>query len=356
MKKSNLILLSAILVVLIGIAYLAINQQSSSTIDKEKADFSVEDTATISSIFLADRSGNEVKLVRKSSDQWYVNDEYPANESRIKTLLTTIKKVEVKNPVPLTARKNVVKNMATNHVKIEIFKDGNLHKSYFVGGTTPDELGTYMAMNPKEPGLFGELLHTIGLKEREATKEPFVTHIPGFEGFLSSRYFANIKDWRTQELFPFNPMAIDKVQMKYPNNQEKSFQIKVEGNNQFQVTGMSNQRKVKSPSKPAIKTFLMEFDQLNFVRTLNKTSDRVMDSLQNVTPMVKIDVKVKDHKPRKLKLYPISREPISSEVPAEELEIEKYYGIANTRDQVLIIQSRILDKILRNLKDFESLK
>lgn len=356
MKKRNLILLSAVLVVLIGVAYLVVNQQSSSTIDRKKADFSVEDTASISSIFLADRSGNEVKLIRKSNGQWLVNNEYLANESRVKTLLTTIKKVEVKNPVPLTARKNVIKTMATNHVKVEIYKNGKLHKSYFVGGTTPDELGTYMAMNPEDPGLFAKLLQNIGLREPEVTKEPFVTHIPSFEGFLSSRYFANIKDWRTQKLFPFNPLAIEKVQMKYPNNQEKSFKLKVQGNNQFQVTGLSNQKALKSPSKAAIKTFLMEFDQINFVRTLDKTSDEVMDSLKSVTPKVKIALKAKDRKLRELELYPIPRKSISSKVPKEDLKIEKYYGIANTREQVLIIQARILDEILKNLKDFESLK
>jgi hypothetical protein len=64
--------------------------------------------------------------------------------------------------------------MAAKSTKIEIYSKGEKVKQYYVGHATQDNTGTYMLLtNPETDKNY---------------EEPFITHIPGFEGFLSTRY------------------------------------------------------------------------------------------------------------------------------------------------------------------------
>jgi hypothetical protein len=60
-------------------------------------------------------------------------------------------------------------------------------KQYYVGHATQDNTGTYMLLtNPETDKNY---------------EDPFVTHIPGFDGFLSTRY--NHRIYRLERSFDF---------------------------------------------------------------------------------------------------------------------------------------------------------
>ena len=89
MKKSYLLLIALIIVT----AILFLNDKKNN-VKQELRDFAIEDISSISKIFLADKIGNDITL-KRTEKGWVVNDKYSPREDAIKTLLSTIKSIEV---------------------------------------------------------------------------------------------------------------------------------------------------------------------------------------------------------------------------------------------------------------------
>lgn len=171
MKNKFLI---GVFVLVAVIALYAIFTKKSSTIVGDLRDFAVSDTASINKLFLVDREGNKSLLTRVSPGKWMVNNKYNARQESINNLLNTIKSLEVKSPVGKNLYNNVMKLMASKSVKIEIYQKGEPVKTYYVGHPTMDNLGTFMYI--------------------EKSTVPYIMHIPGFNGFLSTRYLTKEND------------------------------------------------------------------------------------------------------------------------------------------------------------------
>ncbi|MBQ1694825.1 MAG: hypothetical protein II076_02685, partial [Bacteroidales bacterium] len=119
MKKTNLLLL-IVIVILIGVSiaiYFVRNYDSQSTL----RDFAVEDTASITKIFLANKQGSAVTLEREEN-RWTVNKQYTARRDFVNNLLTTIKKIEVSSPVSSAKLERVMKDLAVQGIKVEIYQ------------------------------------------------------------------------------------------------------------------------------------------------------------------------------------------------------------------------------------------
>ena len=162
MKKNKSVLVVFVLLALVaaGLWYF----ESNKSIKGELKDFAVADTSRIDKIFLADKEGRTVNLLKWASSRWRVNGKFLAREDGIRNLLETIKNVEVRSPVGKNLYNNTMKLMASKSVKIEIYsKDENI-KTYYVGHPKMDNLGRCMYL--------------------EGSYVPFITFIPGFNGFL----------------------------------------------------------------------------------------------------------------------------------------------------------------------------
>lgn len=339
MKKRNLFILTGLLVVLAGLAYYLITKKSTtSTLGKKESDFALEDTASVTRIFLADRDGNKVMLVSKH-EKWLVNGKSLANQSRVNTLLETLPRIRIKSPVPLNARQNVIKDLATKGIKTEIYRGKALMKTYYVDGPTKDHLGTYMALETKE-------------------LKPFIVHIPGWEGYLSTRFFTSVKEWQTKKVFPFNPLEIREVRIRYSGHPSSSFHLKVNGPENFEVRNLQKPvKKNTEPSPEAIKRYLVRFDELQFVRYLEMSGKKKLDSLSRLEPAITVQVKGKKDRFNTLELYPYFSRGDTSHTYQAIPPTEKFFARSSKRkNDVLIMQKMTLEKILKGWKDFQSAK
>jgi len=198
-----------VLIVLFGVLiwFLSIDKKSTIITDNN---FSVSDTASVSKIFIADRNGTTITL-GKTGNKWIVNNKYGVRKDAIKTILSTINQIKIQRPVPINAFANVVKNLATTGVKVEIYTDKKTpNKTYTIGSSTANHLGTYMLM--------------------DGAATPFVVHIPAFNGFLSPRYGitgnkVNEKDWRTRNIFQIKRENITGVSINNIQQPKQSFAL-----------------------------------------------------------------------------------------------------------------------------------
>ena len=203
-KKIFLLLLTIIFICLLF-------DYNKKTALKNEKEFAIENTEDINKVFLSDRKGNNI-ILSKTNNNWIINEKYDVRDDAIKTLLSTIEQIEIQRPVSNTSFNNVIRQLATTGVKVEIYYNNNV-KVYTVGSSTPDHLGTYMLMDD--------------------VKNPYIVHIPGFNGFLSPRYGIqgyelNINNWRDNSIFKINSEEIQEISLLNYNEQEKSFLIQKE--------------------------------------------------------------------------------------------------------------------------------
>lgn len=326
MKNTNLILL-AILAVLGSATAWYFLKDKQTNISGYDFHFAVSDTANVFKIFIADREGKSVTLTRLNASDWQVNGKYKARADVKNNLLETIARVELMYRLPRNAVAPVVKDVASNGIKVEIYaKNGKKVKAYYVGGVNLDETGTNMMM--------------------EDANEPYVVHMPSFQGGLRVRYFTEEMDWRDRMIFTYTPEEIKSVSIEYPLQKSHSFKISKSGKDYkvepfYDLTPRIN----ALPAKGLVETFLTGFRRLGAEGFEN--GDSRTDSIRATVPFAVISLNTEGGVSKVLKLHPIvPRNADGSLIQSVEgkVELEKYYAETETGD-LLLIQHQLFEKI-----------
>ncbi|NND05376.1 MAG: DUF4340 domain-containing protein [Saprospiraceae bacterium] len=202
------------LIVIIGLTLLALLAWKNS---KDKPDvaedfrFAVPEISTVAKVTISDRAGRKVMLERQDG-YWSFNEDYRAREDAIFNLLKTIQQMELAYIPGPQALKNIVKGLSSQGLKVSIFNRNDKHlKSYFIGGSTPDERGTYIIM--------------------EGSDQPAVVTLPNFEGSLRTRFDMVDLDWRDRIVFRYDQENIGEVKVVYHQTPKASFVLYRTGSN-----------------------------------------------------------------------------------------------------------------------------
>src|ERR1700746_1441571 len=97
-NKSSLIVITILTLACAASYYLYKNKTSGSTVDKDARDFKIEDTASVTKIFIADKNNHSITLERTKTG-WVTPHGYPCRADAINLLLYTMKMLDVKSPV-----------------------------------------------------------------------------------------------------------------------------------------------------------------------------------------------------------------------------------------------------------------
>jgi hypothetical protein len=327
-----------ILVILIVITIFVLKRNHNTTLPPKSTEFAVKDTQNISKIFLADMSGNRV-LLERTKNGWIVNGKFEANQDRIELLLETIASIEVKNPVPIAAEEYVIKNMSSGSTKVEIYTTKKKPvKVYYVGGPTQDYLGTYMMLDVKK-------------------KVPYVMHKPGLNGYVSEGYyFTDEAEWRTKEIFKYDPADIVQVRIEYFKDPSRSFILKTEAGNTFKIETIHSKANSEiEPDQKKAKRFLIGFSNIQYMEILNfQGINHFKDSILKQTPVIRVSITDINNKIKVLSLF-LKPKDIRTKAETDLLYDPAYfYAIVNDRsDQILIMQSLVLERILWKAEDFK---
>lgn len=335
MKKNRILL---ILVLLLGSAAgWLYYTRSNSTLKKEMKDFAVQDTAGITRIMIASKSGQSANLDRKAAGQWIVNGKYPARNDAMNNLLEAITKIQVRNPVGKRAIETVTKSLATGGTKVDIYLKGELHKVYYIGGETPDQEGTYMLLHDHEEGVNAEA--------------PFVVHIPGFVGYLSPRFFTDENLWREKELFRFTASSLKEVKVEYFRSPDSSFTVTLEGERTVSVKDSKGRDIVGIDSLKA-RQYLSYYGSVNF-EGLGELGKERLDSILGNPPVHRITASDKNGKSTVLTTYPKSPTKkaddlvIKGKVFTEDPD-RMWATLNNNREELLLVQFYVIGKLLQS--------
>lgn len=331
--KKTLTLLILFLVIGGFTYYLTTKKDTKTTILTAARNFAVADINQVHKIFLADRNGKNITLERQK-DYWALNGKYRANPNAVNTLLNTIQKLKIKYTPPRTAIKNIINDIATNNIKVEIYnQSGEKISSYYVGGVTNDELGTHM------------------IKEEE--DEPFVTYIPGFEGSLRVRYMTDEMDWRDKTIFQERLSTIQSVSVEYPKQKNKSFKLERIGKTFNLFPFYENTPKINRPvAQGQIEKYLIGYERLVAENFANHYEER--DSIEHLLPFGIIRLKTEGEEEKVVKLHPILKKSKTGQILLNDKGtgiVEKYFAAVNGED-FMLIQQLVFGKILWGYESF----
>ena len=333
MKNKNLLLL-ALALLLGGVTFWYVQYKRNTNLNGYDFEFAVKDTANIHKIFLADRKGKRITLTRESTSEWKVNGTYKARKDALDNLLTTIARVELMYRLPRNAVEHVVKDIASEGRKVEIYdKNNRLLKAYYVGGSDADGYGTHMML--------------------DGSNEPYVTHIPSFVGNLRVRYFTEILDWRDRYLFTLAPDDIQSVSVDYPLQKAKSFKLERKGRD-FDIKPFYDiTPKINRPmTKGLVESYLIGYKKLGiegFENGLPQT-----DSVKAALPFAIVNVKTIKGEDRTLRFHPIVPTGNGGAVLVSfngKTVVERYY-LEDSNGDLDLVQHLLFEKIFWAYESF----
>jgi hypothetical protein len=352
MKRKYLFIVVLLLIALVGVLVLS---ETSSTFTSGEKDFAIYDTAAVTKIFMADMDGSTVLLDRGDSDIWSVNNKYPAQKDMVKQFLRTLMYISVRGPVGTGAKDNVIRYMASHGIKVEIyqekylidflgiqlFKREKLTKTYYVGDNTMDNSGTYMKMADSDT--------------------PFIVYIPGFKGFLHTRFSTNPHEWRDHTVFNFFMKDIQSISMVYPQEPEKSFSIENPNDRDFILKSAENNSPIASYDTIRMINYMSGFYDARFERLINDPAGAIRDSLLALEPFQILVVTPKNGKAVEMATYLIPNSLTEEEQEARYFESttypwdrERMYAFINGGEDLVSIQYFVFARILKPIQFFST--
>ena len=212
-------------------------------------------------------------------EEWKVNKKHIARKDAIKNLLVCIKELAVKCPVARNSIENISKQLATTGTKIEIYQNDNLVKSYYVGGDAQDGLSTYMLLIDNET-------------EKNSTM-PFEMFIPGFNGFLSVRYFTDADLWRDRTVFAHLPDNISSITFTPVQKPDSGFTVSLSAINEISLHDNKGNR-ITDFDTLKVKRYITYYSNIQYSSLENKCRKSYKDSILSKKPVFVVTLKEKN--------------------------------------------------------------
>jgi hypothetical protein len=343
MKNKKLIIL---LLILAPAAIWLLMQNNKSTLKDAESGFAISDTSIVTKIFIADMKENSV-LLEKTPDGWILNKKHKTNTRVVDVLLGTMEKIKVKAPVPILARDNVVKRLSSIGIKVEIYQQSHrinildklklfpyekLVRVYYVGDVTPDNLGTYMLM--------------------EGATDPYVTHIPRFRGFLTSRFSPMPDDWMSHQVFNQTLSNISSVSVEFSERPKESFKVNItDSYGNYQLIKLNDNSIVDRYDTLRLLNFLTSFRDLRYETRLNNLlPPMLIDSITNSPAKYKITLI--DDKKDTVYIEGYAKRALPEEIKEEEYfklipdDRDRFHALINNGDDFVLMQFYVFDKVL----------
>jgi hypothetical protein len=314
MNKKNILLL-LLVVALGGLVYWLQTEKSSEARKKYDYEFHIEDTASIARIVIKDKTPNEVNLVR-TDEGWKIDGEILARRKAVQLIITTFHKMRLKNFVGEQMKPTVLNRLATYGIEVQVYdKRDNIMKHIFVGTPTMDEMGSYM-MN-------------------KGGDAPYAVFIPGFNGNLSTRFFADPVLWRDRTIWGYDNLSIRKVRVRYAKDPLNSFELVRNPNNTYELTRLADGEVFEADSIKAA-LYMAQFSTLQYEGAVVETDGiyAKRDSLKSTMPAFDYYVEDENGRAKTLTMYRIKASEDAEDLYGVELEFDpnRYHSFIESND------------------------
>jgi hypothetical protein len=339
-KNLKIFLVLAVLSVLTY--FILQKKKSAGALSEVESTFAIEDTGTVDRIFIAKKDGGKVDLV-KENGVWLVNGKFPARLDAVDLLLETFRNVEVLYPTSESMKPRVLQIMATTGTKVEVFQEGKRTRIWIMGNETADLKGSNVLAVDPESG--------------ENFDNPYVLHIPGFEGFLNPRFFVNEYDWRDRTILGVSPLNIVSVKAESIEYPDSSFTIQVRDMRKNDFDVILPQGKLRNADSLAVRQYLAYFLNLTCEKFLGDSLTLEEDSVLRLgKPFLNLYVKTRENNETVLRFFHKKPQPQNSVQYGVKLKYDpNYVFIKSNKDKDFSLgQALTYGKVLQTGGYFKS--
>jgi hypothetical protein len=195
-----------------------------------------------------------------------------------------------------------MKKMAASAVKVEVYQGERPAKIFYVGHETQDQYGTFMYI--------------------EGSSVPFVVHIPGFDGYLTTRFSPAAADWIPHVVFAYDVNEIARIYSDNRAEPGSSFEIRRAGD-RFVVSATPGGTPLEGISQNKVASYLGFFGKLYYEFTAKDLPDEKLDSIRRAGPFLVMTLETVAGEKRVARMY---RMPLQKD-PQDLLDM----GIVNTK-------------------------
>ncbi len=323
MKRNLTLFLVLVLLAFLAYKMLGTTKNSSSVDDRA---FTVADINAVDKVFVAYKSKNNITLTR-NGNHWLLDETHRVKEGAINGVLSVLERARVKFIPSKNATENIIKGIAKVGIKVEAYdKNGKKLTSFYIGGNTPDERGTYFLM--------------------ENAAQPYVLELPFEESVLREKFSRSYLEWRDYSIFRENDEKIKELTVEYPKDQTNSFRIVKDGD--YKVLPFNENAPVsgKKTNQKLVESYLKDYRFLMAEYIENEHPRK--DSISSLLPFCHITIKFDDGGFKDLKLFPVLdvMKYDSDPVEYEALKtLPRFFGLASWGDFYLI-QQPLMEKFL----------
>ncbi len=309
LKNRNLVL--GLLLLIVASLYAAyVYQQGGSSLNDRDIAFAVEDTAAVDRMvltrFLLEEEQEELQFSRTEAG-WLLNERYPAFQPNVNSLLATLSQLHVQEVLiekGLDAGKELLEQQ---RLRLEVYQGRKKVKEILIGREGKDAQGTLMML--------------------ASSSRPFIVGIPGFSGYLNSRFTMDMDFWREKLLFQAQPDQLASISISYKNDPINQFSLKKEGANWKLADGDGNME--------AIQMYLSQFSGKVYAEAF--VADRypeAMGELASELPDITFELIYQDGSARTVILFEQADNP------------NAYLGWVKGEEDLMSIQHFVFDKYL----------
>ncbi len=336
MQKTILYL--AILAILgFGVWFFLFSDKSGKLFSSSDSGFTIKDTASIGKIFLAANDDPNTITIERGPNGWIVNKEYPVLQSTLQQLMATLFYQKALYPIPDNQRNEVIRSLAGGGIKTEVYdRQGRIMRTFYVGGEMGRFSGTVMLMDGSE--------------------RPYVVQIPGFEGYLTTRYATDLGLWRDRLVFNIPAEEIEQVSVQYAQEPLNSFtitqkdgKVSVALDPSLQLNQPLNERRVKG--------YLGFFTKIYSEGYATGMLD--LDTIVKQMPekaLISIRGRNGSRQEARIIYFPIDKRSKNLDSPIEEFDdnfhSDRYFAVLNGGKDTATVQTPTFEKIFRRGYEF----
>ena len=318
--------------ILLTFAIVLYFSSSNSTIRKKFRNFAVENVSVITKISLESPTNERLTLVR-NNDYWKVNDKFIARIPARDSILKAINRLNVKSPVPKEDYKSVIDNLSNNSTKIEIFKGRKIVKRYYLYQEKSNQFRTYMIL--------------------DNSSQPFIIHIPGFSGRISSLFTTDEYYWRDKTIFQYKFKQILSISVEYPGSPEKSFKIFNQGENNFALKSLFTNTFIKDFDIETVIRFISNFEDIEFESFVRNIEVKKRISIFSQNPAHIISVEDINNKVNRVKTFPVPVEGLAGDFGNNpEYDLDRMFAVFNNDKDTVIVKYFVFDPVLKKIDYF----
>ena len=277
------------------------------------------------------RSDTVTLMLRKKKEGgWMVNDAWLVRPRAIKTLLSILKRMEVRSPLSGAMLREVLGDTASQHLEVAVY------------GRLFPEKRFEVVRNPRIPG--GNMMRLQGKKEW------YILQVPGEDIDPAALFVTDPRYWRDLSLFHYLPGEVTGVEIRYGEQEKEGF---------YAGRDTLTDRVVFVPFDTAlaglpvdsgkVRRFLTYFQDLSADAWTGREQPERKDLFQRNTPLYRIKVEAAGRKTFRMSIYPYYRsDSLGKECPDPDVARAR----VNPPGEMVLIKYYRIDPFLLKAEEF----